>query len=336
MLELIVFTVILALAFDFMNGFHDSANAISTIVATKVLTPLQAVSMAAVGNLVGPLFFSTAVAATMGKGILDTKMVQGILPAETFVVMILAALAGAIAWDVITWYFGIPVSSSHALVGGLIGAGLMAVGPSAVLFGGVSTVLFFMVASPVLGFVISFFFALLVMRSFRHSPAPKVNKYFRKLQMVSAFFYSVTHGANDAQKTMGIITILLVAGGFLSDFHVPLWVILICHVTISLGTFLGGWRIVKTMAQKITHLKPYQGFCAETAGGTVLTAMAFMGIPVSTTHAIAGSIMGVGSTQSVKAVRWGLSRNIVAAWVITIPISAVVAGATFFVLNQFL
>ncbi|MBI5227478.1 inorganic phosphate transporter [Candidatus Micrarchaeota archaeon] len=336
MLELIIFTILMALAFDFINGFHDSANAISTVVATRVLTPMQAVSMAAVGNLIGPLFFTTAIAATIGKGIIDTKTIQGLLPGDTFVVMILAALVGAIVWDLITWFFGIPVSSSHALIGGLIGAALVAVGPNVLLLDGIGKVLLFIVVSPVVGFVAAFLLALILMRVFRKSAPAKINHYFKSLQLFSAFFYSVTHGTNDAQKTMGVITILLIAGGFLTKFDVPLWVILACHISISLGTWLGGWRIVKTMAHKITQLRPYQGFCAETAGGVVLVQMAAMGVPVSTTHAIAGAIMGVGSTKNPKSVRWGLSRSIVMAWVITIPFSAVVAAGSFLVLHYFL
>ncbi|MBI5047027.1 inorganic phosphate transporter [Candidatus Micrarchaeota archaeon] len=335
MIELLVFTIIVALVFDFINGFHDSANAISTIVATKVLTPMQAVSMAAVGNLIGPLFFSTAIAATIGKGIIDTKIIQTILPVETFIVMVLAALLGAIVWDILTWYFGIPVSSSHALIGGLIGAALVAVGPNVLLFEGISKVVMFIVLSPLIGFIAAFALGLILMRVFIKTSPERINNWFRTLQIGSAFFYSLTHGTNDAQKTMGIITILLIAGGFLTDFSVPLWVILACHVAISLGTWLGGWRIVKTMAHKITQLRPYQGFCAETAGGVVLVYMASIGIPVSTTHAIAGSIMGVGSTQNPKSVRWGVSKNIVIAWIITIPFSALVGAGSFLVLNYF-
>ncbi len=334
--ELVVVAVFVALAFDFMNGFHDSANAISTVVATRVLTPGQAVLMAAVGNLIGPLFFTTAIAATIGKGIIDTKAIQAFLPQETFVVMIIAALLGAIFWDLVTWYFGIPVSSSHALIGGLIGAALVAVGPKFLLAPGITNVLIFMVVSPSLGFILAYLFGLLVMRLVRHYTPEKVNPIFRKLQLGSAFFYSLTHGTNDAQKTMGIITILLVAGGFLSSFDVPLWVIFAAHISISLGTLFGGWRIVRTMAHKITHLKPYQGFCAETAGGLVLANMAGLGIPVSTTHAISGSIMGVGATQGLRSVRWGVSRGIIGAWIITIPVSATVAGLAYLVLHFFI
>lgn len=333
MIELLIFTIIVALIFDFINGFHDSANAISTVVATRVLSPMQAVSMAAIGNLIGPLFFSTAIAATIGKGIIDTKVIQTLVPKETFVIIILSALIGAIVWDILTWYFGIPVSSSHALIGGLIGAALAAVGTNVLLFEGINKVLIFIVLSPLIGFIAAFLLGLIVMRIFKNSAPEQVNKWFKKLQLLSAFFYSVTHGTNDAQKTMGIITILLIVGGFLTDFSVPLWVILACHISISLGTWLGGWRIVKTMAHKITQLRPYQGFCAETAGGVVLVYMASLGIPVSTTHAIAGSIMGVGSTKNAKSVRWGVSRNIVWAWIITIPFSAIVGGGVFLALK---
>jgi len=334
MLELLVLTIIMALVFDFLNGFHDSANAISTVVATRVMTPMQAVSMAAVGNLIGPLFFSTAVAATIGKGIIDTSAIQTVLPQQVFIVMVLSALVGAIVWNILTWYFGIPVSSSHALIGGLIGAAVVAVGSSVLLADGIIKVLVFMVVSPLLGFVAGLLLALVVMRTFRKSAPAKVNWWFRKLQLFSAFFYSVTHGTNDAQKTMGLITILLVVGGFLTSFEVPLWVILACHTSICLGTWFGGWRIVKTMAHRITKLRPYQGFCAETAGGVVLVGMANLGIPVSTTHAIAGSIMGVGSTKGVKSVRWGMSRNIVLAWVLTIPFSAIVGAASYLALSR--
>ena len=334
MIELIAFTILVALAFDFLNGFHDSANAISTVVATRVLTPMQAVSMAAVGNLIGPIFFTTAVAATIGTGIINTTAIQAVLPQQAFIVMILSALIGAITWNLLTWYFGIPVSSSHALIGGLIGAALVAVGPGVLVSDGITKVLVFIVISPLLGFVAAFLLALLVMRTFRKSPPAKINKWFRKLQIFSAFFYAVTQGTNDAQKTMGVITILLIAGGFLTQFSVPLWVILACQISISLGTMMGGWRVVKTMAHKITQLRPYQGFCAETSSGVVLVSMAHFGIPVSTTHAIAASIMGVGTTKNPKSVRWGVTRNIVLAWIITIPFAAIVGGATFLALSR--
>ncbi len=329
MLELIMITIVLALLFDFINGFHDSANAISTVVATKVLTPLQAVGMAAIGNLIGPLFFTTAIAATMGKGIIDTDAIRAILSVPQFVTLILAALIGAIIWDLITWRLALPTSSSHALIGGLIGSASVSVGTKYIIASGVEKVLLFIVVSPLLGFFAAFLMAAIVMNIMRKSTPVTVNGHFKRLQLFSAFFYSVTHGTNDAQKTMGIITLLLVAGGSLSTFNVPIWVILAAHTSISLGTFFGGWRIVKTMAQKITKLKAYQGFCAETAGGIVLANMAAIGVPVSTTHAISAAIMGVGATNGAKMVRWGVARKIVLAWIITIPASALFAAVAF-------
>ncbi|MCX9011745.1 MAG: inorganic phosphate transporter [Candidatus Methanoperedens sp.] len=328
--EFIIFTVVLALFFDFINGFHDSANAISTVVATKVLTPIRAVGMAAVGNLIGPLFFSTAIAATIGKGIIKIELAPN---NEVLVVMIFSALVGAIIWDLITWYSGLPTSSSHALVGGLVGAGLAAIGSGSINPSGVEKVVAFMVISPIIGMIAAFSLTVLVIRAFYHVAPSRINKYFRRLQLFSAFFYSVTHGTNDAQKTMGIITVLLVAYGSLTTFAVPLWVILAAHISISLGTFLGGWRIVKTMAQRITKLRPYQGFCAETSGGIVLASMAALGIPVSTTHVISSSIMGVGATDKLSAVRWGIARKIVGAWILTIPMTAIISALTYSIMN---
>lgn len=332
MQEFIIFTIILALFFDFINGFHDSANAISTVVATKVLTPIRAVGMAAVGNLIGPLFFSTAIAATIGKGIIKIEMVPN---NEMLVIMVFSALVGAIVWDLITWYLGLPTSSSHALVGGLVGAGLAAIGSQSVNPSGVEKVVAFMVISPIIGMVAAFILTTIVIRAFYRVAPSRINKYFRRLQLFSAFFYSVTHGTNDAQKTMGIITVLLVAYGSLTTFNVPLWVILAAHISISFGTFLGGWRIVKTMAQRITKLRPYQGFCAETSGGVVLASMAALGIPVSTTHVISSSIMGVGATDKLSAVRWGIARKIVGAWILTIPAAAFISASTYLIMSTF-
>ncbi|MFZ3058173.1 MAG: inorganic phosphate transporter [Candidatus Methanoperedens sp.] len=332
MQEFIIFTIILALFFDFINGFHDSANAISTVVATKVLTPIRAVGMAAVGNLIGPLFFSTAIAATIGKGILNIELAPN---NDILVMMIFSALVGAIIWDLITWYFGLPTSSSHALVGGLVGAGLAAIGSTSVNPAGVEKVVAFMVISPIIGMLAAFILTVFVIRAFYRVSPSKINKYFKRLQLFSAFFYSVTHGTNDAQKTMGIITVLLVADGSLKTFHVPLLVILAAHISISLGTFLGGWRIVKTMAQRITKLRPYQGFCAETSGGIVLASMAALGIPVSTTHVISSSIMGVGATDKLSAVRWGIARKIVGAWILTIPAAALISASTYLIMKTF-
>ncbi len=330
MQEFIIFTIILALFFDFINGFHDSANAISTVVATKVLTPIRAVGMAAVGNLIGPVFFSTAIAATIGKGILKIELAPN---NEILVLMIFSALVGAIIWDLITWYLGLPTSSSHALVGGLVGAGLAAIGSTSINPAGVEKVVAFMVISPIIGMVAAFILTTIVIRVFYSVAPSRINKYFKRLQLFSAFFYSVTHGTNDAQKTMGIITVLLVAYGSLASFKVPLWVILAAHISISLGTFFGGWRIVKTMAQRITKLRPYQGFCAETSGGIVLASMAALGIPVSTTHVISSSIMGVGATDKLSAVRWGIARKIVGAWILTIPIAALISAFTYLIIE---
>lgn len=316
-----------ALFFDFVNGFHDAANSIATVVGTKVLRPLQAVTLAACANFAGPFVFGTAVAATVGKGIIQ--------PEFSSVYVILAGLIGAIVWDLITWWFGLPSSSSHALIGGLVGSALMVGGFQAIVSGGLERVLVFMVVSPSVGFVLAAGFALAIMYFLGRSASGKVNRVFGRLQIISSGFFSLTHGANDGQKTMGVITALLIAGGILQTegFVVPIWVIVGSAIAIALGTFFGGWRIVKTMAFKLTNLKPYQGFCAETGGGAILTTMAWFGIPVSTTHAISGAIMGVGSTKRLSAVRWGLGRRIVYAWIITIPASAGLAAASLLIIK---
>ncbi|TLY06030.1 MAG: inorganic phosphate transporter [Thaumarchaeota archaeon] len=318
--------IAVALFFDFVNGFHDAANSIATVVGTRVLRPLQAVGMAAVANFAGPFVFGTAVAATVGKGIIQ--------PEFSTVYVILAGLVGAIVWDLVTWWLGLPSSSSHALIGGLVGSALMVGGLQSLVFVGVERVLVFMVVSPSIGFAIAAGFALAILYFLGRSVPGKVNRVFGRLQIVSAFF-SLTHGANDGQKTMGVITALLIAGGMLQSekFIVPLWVIMGAAAAIALGTFFGGWRIVKTMAFRLTNLKPYQGFCAETGGGAILTSMAWLGIPVSTTHAISGAIMGAGSTKRLSAVRWGLGRRIVYAWIITIPASAGLAAASLLIIK---
>jgi PiT family inorganic phosphate transporter len=316
-----------ALFFDFVNGFHDAANSIATVVGTRVLRPLQAVSIAATANFIGPFIFGTAVAATVGKGI--------ITPEFSTLYVIFAGLIGAIVWDLITWWFGLPSSSSHALIGGLVGSALIAGGLEGIVFSGIEKVLTFMVVSPAIGFVIAAGFTVAIMLAFRRTPSAKVNRAFGKLQVVSSAFFSLTHGANDGQKTMGVITALLIAGGLLDakEFTVPLWVILSAAAAIALGTFFGGWRIVKTMAFRLTNLKPFQGFAAETGGGAILTSMAWLGIPVSTTHAISGAIMGTGSTKRLSAVRWGLGKRIVYAWIITIPASAGIAAGVLLLMN---
>jgi len=318
-----------ALFFDFVNGFHDSANAIATVVGTRVLRPLYAVGIAAVANFAGPFIFGTAVAHTVGKGIIQ--------PSFSTVDVIFAGLIGAIIWDLITWYFGLPSSSSHALIGGLIGSALLAGGTSALVLPGIEKTLTFIVISPTLGFCSAFGIAIIIMYLFRRYTASYVNKIFGRLQICSSIFFSLTHGANDGQKTMGVITALLISGGMLdsTSFSVPIEVILASAIAIALGTFFGGWRIVKTMAFKLTSLRPYQGFCAETGGGVILTSMAWLGIPVSTTHAIAGAIMGVGATKRLSAVRWGVGKRIVYAWIITIPASAAVAALVLEIMKIF-
>ena len=327
-LYLTIAAISTALFFDFINGFHDSANAIATVVGTRTLKPLHAVSMAAIANFIGPFIFGTAVAATVGKGIIRPEF------ATTEVIM--AGLIGAIVWNLITWYFGLPSSSSHALIGGLIASALISGGVKTIVFEGIQKTLVFMIVSPTLGFLIAFIFAIILVIFLKKKRPQLINRIFGRLQIGSSIFFSLTHGANDGQKTMGVITALLIAGGFISstEFVVPLWVILSAAVAIGLGTFFGGWRIVKTMAFRLTDLKPYQGFCAETGGGAILTSMAWLGIPVSTTHAISGAIMGVGATRRLSAVRWGVGKIIIYAWIITIPASAGIAALTLLVINN--
>lgn len=317
-------TIIIVWMFDFVNGFHDSANSIATIVATKVLNPLQAVGMAAIFNFVG-IVMGGAVAATIQKNIIDQQIVVDYgLP------LVLSALGGAIIWDLITWWLGIPTSSSHALVGGLIGAGGAVAGFAAINWTGTGKTLTFMVVSPIVGLIAGFGVVALVTRTLRNAPRAATNRWFRRLQLISSAFYSFTHGTNDAQKGMGIIMMVLVISGLAGPKdHVLLWVAISCHAAISLGTFFGGWRIVRTMASRITKLQPYQGFSAETAAASVLAATAHFGIPVSTTHTISGSIMGVGAARRMSAVRWGVGRKIVAAWILTIPAAATISGALF-------
>ncbi|MBI5465476.1 inorganic phosphate transporter [Candidatus Gottesmanbacteria bacterium] len=323
---LLIFAIFLALFFSFWNGFTDAANAISTIVATRVLTPIKAVLVAALGNFTG-LIFGTAVAETIGRGIVTGEIINA--------KFIIAVLIGGMVWDVATWFFGLPISESHVLVGGLIGAGIVAAGASSVkLEAIIDKVVIPMVTSPLVAFFIAVLLTSLLVKIFIHFSQEKINRYFRKLQIVSSFFLSVTHGTNDAQKVMGIITILLVQYGLLADFKVPVWVMLASYGAISLGTLFGGWRIVKTMASRITQLRPYQGFCAETGGALVLIGTALLGFPVSTTHAISGAIMGVGAVRRFSAVRWVMARKIVYAWILTIPASAVFSAITYFLIDK--
>jgi len=324
MLTLVIFIIIVALVFDFLNGFHDSANSIATIVSTHVLTPRKAVMWAAFFNLIAAFLFGVHVATTIGKGLVDLSKVDQYV--------ILCGLLGAIVWNLITWYFGLPSSSSHALMGGYAGAAIAKAGFDSILYGGWTLTLVFIVVAPLMGMLMGFVFRVTLMWIFNKKPSSRINRMFRRLQLVSAALYSLGHGTNDAQKTMGIITGLLVASGYLATFHVPFWVIILSHIAIATGTLFGGWRIVKTMGQKVTKLKPSDGFCAETAGGITLLVTAFAGISVSTTHTITGAIMGVGATKRLSAVRWGVASRIVFAWILTIPLSAAVSAITYWIL----
>jgi len=322
-LWVVVTLVLVALAFDFMNGFHDAANSIATVVSTRVLTPYQAVALAAAFNFAALFVFELKVATTIGRGIAD----QGVI--DHYVVF--GALVGAIAWNVITWWYGIPSSSSHALIGGIVGAAVAKAGTWALIPSGIFKVVIFIFISPFLGFVLAALLMLAVAWLFRRSTPSRIDRWFRRLQLVSASLYSLGHGGNDAQKTAGIIWMLLIAAGYLGAREpIPTWVVVACYVTIALGTLFGGWRIVKTMGQKITKLKPVGGFCAETGGALTLFGTAAFGIPVSTTHTITGAIVGVGSAQNVSAVRWGVAGTIVWAWVLTIPCSAFIAGIAWY------
>ena len=327
-LWVVVVLVALAIVFDFMNGFHDAANSIATVVSTGVLRPTQAVLFAAFFNFVAIFVFHLSVAATIGKGIVDPSVV------DTHVIF--GALVGAITWNVITWYYGIPSSSSHALIGGIVGAVIAKTGAGALVASGIFKTVAFIFVSPMLGFLLGSLMMLIVAWAFRRTSPNRVDKWFRRLQLVSAGAYSLGHGGNDAQKTIGIIWLLLIATGYASagDASPPMWVIISCYAAIGMGTMFGGWRIVKTMGQKITKLKPVGGFCAETGGAMTLFIATALGIPVSTTHTITGAIVGVGSTQRASAVRWGVAGNIVWAWILTIPASAFVAAVAYWVSLQ--
>ena len=324
----VILLVLLALVFDFMNGFHDAANSIATVVSTGVLKPGQAVVFAAFFNLLALFVFHLSVAATVGKGIAD--------PAVINVHVVFGALTGAITWNFITWYYGIPSSSSHALIGGIVGAVIAKAGTGALVASGIWRTVLFIFISPLLGFVLGSLMMVAVAWIFRRATPSKVDRSFRRLQLVSAGAYSLGHGGNDAQKTIGIIWMLLIATGYVSatDAAPPTWTIISCYAAIAGGTMFGGWRIVRTMGQKITKLKPVGGFCAETGGALTLFMATLLGIPVSTTHTITGAIVGVGSTQRASAVRWGVAGNIVWAWILTIPASAFVAAIGYWVSLQ--
>ncbi|PYM19139.1 MAG: anion permease [Candidatus Rokuibacteriota bacterium] len=326
MLSAVIFIVFVALVFDFINGFHDAANSIATVVSTRVLTPLQAVVWAAFFNFVAAFGFGVHVATTVGKGVVDANVVDQWV--------ILAGLVGAITWDMITWHWGLPTSSSHALIGGFAGAGVAKAGFGGLIAAGLVKIGVFMILAPLIGLTVGFAMMLLNMWTFRNETPGRVDRFFRRGQLVSAAAYSLGHGTNDAQKTMGIIAVLLFSTGHLGkDFYVPFWVIMAAHAALGLGTMMGGWRIVKTMGMRITKLRPIGGFSAETAGALVLIGTAVGGIPVSTTHTISGAIMGVGAIQRFSAVRWGVAGRIVWAWVVTIPAAALVAAVTWYVLK---
>ncbi|MEW6614891.1 MAG: inorganic phosphate transporter [Thermodesulfobacteriota bacterium] len=328
-LSFIIFLVLVALVFDFLNGFHDAANSISTVVSTRVLSPQYAVIWAAFFNFAAAFLIGVQVAHTIGTGIINPDIVENLI--------ILSALGGAIAWNIITWYFGLPSSSSHALIGGLIGAGIVKGGISALVLSGVTKTALFIVLSPAIGMILGVAIMVVVVSINRNSRTARSNRIFRKLQLVSAAVYSLGHGMNDAQKTMGIITIILYNRGLLgTTFHVPFWVIILCYTVIAMGTMAGGWRIVKTMGTRITRLRPSGGFCAETAAAITIIGASVAGIPVSTTHTITGAIVGVGTAKRVSAVRWGVAGSIIWAWILTIPMAALISAAIYATLKIFL
>jgi PiT family inorganic phosphate transporter len=327
-LWVVVLLVILAVVFDFMNGFHDAANSIATVVSTGVLKPGQAVLFAAFFNFVAIFVFQFSVAATIGKGLAQPGVVD--------VHIVFGALIGAISWNFVTWYFGIPSSSSHALIGGIVGAVMVKAGPSSLVFASVMKTVLFIFLSPLMGFLLGSLMLIAVSWTLRLSTPSRVDRWFRRLQLVSAGAYSLGHGGNDAQKTIGIVWMLLIATGYtaVADKSPPTWVVLTCYSAIAMGTMFGGWRIVKTMGQRLTKLKPVHGFCAETGGAITLFIAAILGIPVSTTHTITGAIVGVGATQRASAVRWGVAGNIIWAWILTIPATALMAALAYWLSLQ--
>jgi PiT family inorganic phosphate transporter len=328
-LGVVAFLVFMALAFDFMNGFHDAANAIATVVSTRVMKPHTAVAMAALCNVAAIFVFELHVAATVGKGTIAPSVID--------YHVVFGALVAAIAWNVITWYYGIPSSSSHALIGGLIGAALAKAGPGSLIASGVIKVVAFILISPLLGMILGSVMMIIVSWIFRKSTPRRVDKWSRRLQLISASAYALGHGGNDAQKTIGVIWMLLISGGMMHNGDpVPMWVVFSCYTSIGLGTVFGGWRIIKLMGQKITKLRPVGGFCAQTGGAATLFFATALGIPVSTTHTITGAIVGVGAVKRLSAVRWGIAGTIVWAWVLTIPCSALIAAIFWYIGRLFL
>lgn len=322
----LVIVITLVLIFDFINGFHDSANSIATVVSTKVLSPLAAVALAATFNFLAFLIFPLKVATTIGKGVINPDVIS--------MHLIAAAVVAAIVWNLLTWWWGLPSSSSHTLVGGLVGAAVAGSGFSSVVYSGVIKIAVFIVVAPLMGMIISYIISVMVLHIVKNYSPSGVDKHFRRLQLVSASAFSLGHGGNDAQKSMGIIWVALIAANQVpKDAPIDLWIVLSCHAAIALGTLFGGWRIVKTMGQKITKLRPFEGFCAETAGAITLFGATHFGIPVSTTHTITGSIMGVGATKRLTAVRWGVSGKIFIAWLLTIPVSALIGAIMYYIFN---
>ncbi|HEX9161939.1 MAG TPA: inorganic phosphate transporter [Thermoanaerobaculia bacterium] len=327
LLVTVIGLIAVALVFDYINGFHDAANSIATVVSTRVLSPGQAVIWAAFFNFVAAFTFGTAVAKTIGHGMIDISQV-------TFAV-IFAGLVGAIIWDLITWFYGLPTSSSHALIGGYAGAAIAKAGPLVIIASGWTKTLIYIILAPLIGLVLGFFIMVGTYWAFRRTSPRRVDRTFRKLQLLSAAAYSLGHGTNDAQKTMGIIAGVLFTAGYLKVFTIPIWVVLAAHTAIGLGTLSGGWRIIHTMGSKITRLQPVSGFAAESAGAITLFIASSFGIPVSTTHTITGAIIGVGATRRLSAVRWGVAQRIVWAWVLTIPMAGLMGAATYFIVRIF-
>ena len=324
MIEIAIGAIIIALIFDFVNGFNDSANSVATVIGTRVLKPLQAVSLSAVANFVGPFIFGVAVATTIAKGIVS--------PDDITVYMIIGGLAGAIGWSTLCTYFGLPISNSHALVGGIMGAGIMGLGFEKLVYGGLTKVFAGIVIAPVGGIIFGLLLTGLIITIFANRKPAIVNKTFGRLQIISSAWFALTHGANDGQKTMGIIVLILFSAGLIPDLEMPLWVIFAAATAMSLGTFFGGYKVIKTLGMRVTKLKPYQGFAAETGGGLMLAIFATLGIPASTTHAITGTIMGSGAARRKRAVRWKIGKQIVFAWIITIPGSALLGiGFTYLI-----
>ena len=327
MYELAIVAIIIALIFDFVNGFNDSANSVATVIGTRVLKPLHAVALSAAANFIGPFVFGVAVATTIAKGIVS--------PDEITVYMIIGGLAGAIAWSSLCTYFGLPISNSHSLIGGIMGAAIIGLGFETLVYGGLTKVFAGIIIAPIGGIVFGMVLAGIIIAVFARRKPAVVNRTFGRLSIISSAWLALTHGANDGQKTMGIIVLILFSADLISEIHMPLWVILAAASAMSLGTFFGGYKVIKTLGLKITRLKPYQGFAAETGGGIMLAAFAILGIPASTTHAITGSVMGAGAARRIRAVRWKVSRQIIFSWVITIPGAAGLAIAFTYIIHLF-